>query len=183
MVWLVSRSSAFGAFTVADGSTVKQPWRFPGQYFDAETGLHYNLHRYYDTETGRYIASDPIGLAGGLNAYAYVAGSPLNYRDSSGLVWDTVADVGFILYDVYRIAKDNIFGECDNLGDNMAALGLDVVGAVAPFVTGLGAASRATRHADEMVDAPHARRGNGLGVPDPPQRYEGPWTERDLGMV
>ncbi|WP_275100502.1 RHS repeat-associated core domain-containing protein, partial [Sedimenticola hydrogenitrophicus] len=61
------------------------PLRFPGQYYDAETGAYYNYFRDYDPSIGRYVQRDPIGLGGGLNMYAYVEANPLVKSDRIGL--------------------------------------------------------------------------------------------------
>lgn len=68
-----------------DGIFVINNLRFPGQYYDTETDLHYNYHRYYDPQTGRYLTPDPIGLVGGLNPYRYVRNNPVNFTDPLGL--------------------------------------------------------------------------------------------------
>ena len=82
-VWRASYN-AFGKADVTIESIINN-LRFPGQYYDQESGLHYNYFRDYDPELGRYIQSDPIGLAGGINTYGYVGGNPILYIDPLGL--------------------------------------------------------------------------------------------------
>ena len=67
-----------------DRSTITSRLRFPGQVEDEETGLHYNWHRYYDPDNGRYLTQDPIGISGGINVYEYVKSNPIAYTDPTG---------------------------------------------------------------------------------------------------
>jgi RHS repeat-associated protein len=59
--------------------------RYPGQYYDAETGLHYNYFRDYDAKSGRYVESDPVGLNGGVNSFEYTLSNPMKSVDRYGL--------------------------------------------------------------------------------------------------
>ena len=74
-----------GEADVDGASTVTNNLRFPGQYYDGETGLHYNYFRYYDPTIGRYLNTDPIKLPGGVNLFSYVANNPLYWIDPYGL--------------------------------------------------------------------------------------------------
>ncbi|RZI43925.1 hypothetical protein EGT07_00375 [Herbaspirillum sp. HC18] len=84
LVWR-ARYQPFGkASIVSEGFALNL--RLPGQYEDAETGLHYNRHRYYDPQRGTYLTPDPLDVPDGPNPYAYVRGNPLKYIDPSGLI-------------------------------------------------------------------------------------------------
>jgi RHS repeat-associated protein len=69
-----------------DGVAFDFPMRFPGQYFDRETGLAYNYFRDYSAEIGRYVQSDPVGLLAGTNTNLYVGANPLAFADLKGLL-------------------------------------------------------------------------------------------------
>jgi len=86
VVWQWDNNDPFGNNVPVANAGFEFNLRFPGQYFDKETNLHYNYYRTYDPATGRYIESDPIGLDGGLNTYTYVDNDPLGYIDPEGLV-------------------------------------------------------------------------------------------------
>jgi len=81
----------FGEAETNPNSSVINNFRFPGQYYDQETGLHYNYFRYYDPSTGRYLSPDPVGLEGGLNLFAYVENNPVNEIDPLGLLFGLYA--------------------------------------------------------------------------------------------
>ncbi|MFA8360522.1 RHS repeat-associated core domain-containing protein [Burkholderia ubonensis] len=88
VVWL-GRYRAWGAEKTVwqaqpERHEAGNPIRFQGQYHDDETGLHYNRHRYYDPQSGRFVSKDPIGLAGGINVYRY-ASNPITWVDALGL--------------------------------------------------------------------------------------------------
>ena len=75
---------AYGEISRLDIRKIENPLRFQGQYFDPESGLHYNRHRYYNPDIGRYLTPDPVKLAGGINAYQYVP-NPTGWVDPLGL--------------------------------------------------------------------------------------------------
>ncbi len=88
------RATVWGFVATDPRATARTPLRFPGQYADEETGLHFNRYRFYDPEAGLYISPDPVGLQGGLGAYEYARGRPLRVVDPDGLAPTTCVVVG-----------------------------------------------------------------------------------------
>src|SRR5262245_13577438 len=82
VVWQ-ARLDPYGTAHIRGKDAIEMPLRFPGHYFDSETGLHYNRFRYYSPELGRYLQSDPLDVEGSLNLYAYT-GNPLKQVDVRG---------------------------------------------------------------------------------------------------
>lgn len=108
-----SKASITTPQATQDKPTITSNLRLPGQYEDAETGLHYNFRRYYDPEIGRYVTQDPIGLEGGVNVYSYANGNPILYIDPRGevaplIVWGARAAAGALAAALKKCAKDPV---------------------------------------------------------------------------
>lgn len=111
-----------GAQDQAHDDAVEQNLRFQGQYFDPETGLHYNRFRYYDPDAGRFVSQDPVGLTGGVNFFEY-APNPTNWVDPYGLraIWNTRLMRGMLRnktkiahWDRYVFQDDSAFAQSDS---------------------------------------------------------------------
>ncbi len=128
--------------------TVSNPIRYRGYVYDDETGLYYLKARYYDPAYGRFLTEDTfegeVKKLQSLNLYTYAENNPLKYYDSTGHFLDTIADIGFLAWDVIDLIKD------PSSGANWLALGADAVCTVVPFATGGG---RAVKLADKALEA------------------------------
>ncbi|MDO3382376.1 RHS repeat-associated core domain-containing protein [Gilvimarinus algae] len=117
-----ANSEAFGKAFIyndvdKDGQSLVLNTRFPGQYYDAESGLHYNLHRYYDPKLGRYISSDPIGLGGGINTYGYAYANPITYIDPTGELGLAGGLAGGLGNLGYQLSRNGGRFDCVDWGD------------------------------------------------------------------
>ncbi|MBV7544645.1 RHS repeat domain-containing protein, partial [Acidovorax sp. sic0104] len=92
--------------------------RYPGQYFDAETKLHYNYFRSYDSRTGRYMQGDPIGLSGGFNRFGYAGGNPIRFSDQYGLQATTFAPHPLWIIPAACLATPACREFCSKLGND-----------------------------------------------------------------
>ena len=121
MQWVWENKEAFGNNAPNEIiSGFKFNLRFPGQYFDNETNLNYNIHRDYNPVWGRYTTSDPLGLAAGINTYGYVGGNSLGLSDDSGLLPEL--PMGLVYFSA-GFGDSASFGLTSVLRDNVSFLG------------------------------------------------------------
>ncbi len=126
VLWDGGITTPFGV-SLATMGALTQNLMFPGQYRDTETGYDDNWHRTYDPTLGRYLQADPIGLAGGLNRYAYVGGNPVSRVDPDGQFWWVL---GFAAADLaWQLYKNGGRWECiDYVGVGLNLVGGGLIG-------------------------------------------------------
>ncbi|MCI3241208.1 RHS repeat-associated core domain-containing protein [Streptomyces spinosisporus] len=191
-----ARSTLWGATAWASGSTTYTPLRFPGQYYDPETGLHYNYFRHYDPATGRYFSTDPLGLEPALNPVTYVQ-NPHIWVDPLGLApeYDAAKRIpeitvgkdpnGNVPFDSYEQARNKaleILGDIDphtrtpyegRMGKSAA------FGRVVGFETRVDGVWKQFRIDYDPVKGPHINVAVGRGG----QRYAVRWNGTEADML
>ena len=119
--------------------------RYPGQYYDAESKLHYNHTRYFQPRTGRYLQPDLIGLEGGVNVYTYANGNPVHYTDPTGTTFWDVLDFGFFAESAVNFFNEPSWGNgFDMLGNGIGLL---------PGIPGIGSIKAGFNAVDGAWDA------------------------------
>jgi RHS repeat-associated protein len=146
---------------------------FPGQYYDQETGLWYNVNRYYDARLGRYTQSDPIGLEGGLNTYSYASANPVMRIDPLG----TTDWVGTSLEYGYGIgagATYTLFSVCEGKGEDAYMVRVQADG---------GAGSSLPRRVGTPIHyvGSNVRFSDNNSSPDP-NVFNGEWASYGAGI-
>jgi RHS repeat-associated protein len=119
----------FGKAAIVSSATITNNLRFPGQYYDEETGLHYNYFRDYNPTIGRYVERDPIGQRGGINLYRYVGNNPVKWVDPLGLAQVNIGTKGGqpLIYDTQT--GQYTIGYPDSYVDPLTNAALDTLAA------------------------------------------------------
>ncbi|MCD2165410.1 RHS repeat-associated core domain-containing protein [Comamonas koreensis] len=157
-------AESFGAMEEVENS-VRVNLRFPGQYWDEESGKHYNFYRYYRSETGRYMKSDPVGLSAGVNFYGYGFANPLYFIDSVGLKAQVcciqiVSVIGVKAYHCFiNEVEDEAKQPCENCHSQTRTLGLQGPPPLGTSTNGNG---------EKMINDPFNNAANSIC---------GPWVE------
>ncbi|MDD5276204.1 MAG: RHS repeat-associated core domain-containing protein, partial [Methylovulum sp.] len=143
-----------------DGGKVTFNLRYPGQYYDAESGLHYNHTRYFSPRTGRYLQPDLIKLAGGVNVYTYANGNPIGYTDPTGTAAeDSLGSyIGSFLNDALSLFESSRLGNATGSMGSLAQDTMNIPGVQIAFSPGLvvspgGAEWRAAKEAVKLYRA------------------------------
>jgi RHS repeat-associated protein len=170
VVWSAKYSS-FGEAVVDISSPITNNLRFPGQYFDQETGQHFNWHRYYSPVAGRYLIPDPIGFQDRSSLYVYVENSPLNFIDPKGLSsiapgvpgYDPGRELDRYFKKIYDLFKKEAAEEycgsisrCIGVSADLAAIGaqlatLSTAGAASPVTASVAVTARVVSFANGVA--------------------------------